>query len=419
MIAASACLTACISDEISSSSSDRPEFSSDSLRFGQVWMGETSPAVAVTVYNRCDKVMRITDVSVSGVRGADVRLNVDGFSGTAFHDLDIRPGDSIIVLADVLPEAPVIGGRIDFSVNGAVTSLPFVGEALDPLILRDVTVTADTRLEAGAIVRVFGCLTVADGATLLMEEGASVYFHDGASLCVAGRLVAQGTPDAQIKLCGDRLGNVVTSIPFDIIPGQWGGVSVEGGSVDMKCVNVFNPVVALKCGEEAEVSLDNCRLTNASQRVVDAASSCIDAVGCEFSSSPDGVVVLNGGRASFGRCTFASDYLFAASTGALLQLSDEATVEVGESIFFGSCPDLSPANPSGALFERCTFRSHGSDDNMFVGCLWNCDPLFDVDAGRYVFDYRLKQDSPARAILCGVRTDRYGVSGSLPGAYNS
>ena len=80
----------------------------------------------------------------------------------------------------------------------------------------------------GAIVRVFGCLTVADGATLLIEEGASVYFHDGASLCVAGRLVAQGTPDAQIKLCGDRLGNVVTSIPFDIIPGQWGGVSVEG-----------------------------------------------------------------------------------------------------------------------------------------------------------------------------------------------
>ena len=229
VIAASACLTACISDEISSSSSDRPEFSSDSLRFGQVWMGETSPAVAVTVYNRCDKVMRITDVSVSGVRGADVRLNVDGFSGTAFHDLDIRPGDSIIVLADLLPEAPVIGGRIDFSVNGTVTSLPFVGEALDPLILRDVTVTADTRLEAGAIVRVFGCLTVADGATLLIEEGASVYFHDGASLCVAGRLVAQGTPDAQIKLCGDRLGNVVTSIPFDIIPGQWGGVSVEGG----------------------------------------------------------------------------------------------------------------------------------------------------------------------------------------------
>ena len=187
----------------------------------------------------------------------------------------------------------------------------------------------------------------------------------------------------------------------------------------MKCVNVFNPVVALKCGEEAEVSLDNCRLTNASQRVVDAASSCIEAVGCEFSSSPDGVVVLSGGRASFGRCTFASDYLFAASTGALLQLSDEATVEVGESIFFGSCLILARRIRPGRYLSGALSGSMARMTICFVGCLWNCDPLFDVDAGRYVFDYRLKQDSPARAILCGVRTDRYGVSGSLPGAYNS
>ncbi|MDE5720162.1 MAG: hypothetical protein K2I34_05275 [Paramuribaculum sp.] len=388
------------------------------MKFGQVWMGEASPAVAVTVYNRCDKVMRISDISVYGVSGGDIRLNVDGFSGTVFHDVDIRPGDSIAVLADVLPEAPVIGGRIDFSVNGAVTSLPIAGQALDPLTLRDVTLVSDTRFEAGAIVRVFGCLTVAEGATLTIEEGAAVHFHDGASLCVEGRMLARGTPLAQIKLCGDRLGNVVTSIPFDIIPGQWGGMVVAGGSVDMVCVDVLNPVVALQCDGEAVVRLDNCRLTNASRRVVEMSSGIIEAVGCEFSSSPDGVVVLNGGRAAFSRCTFASDYLFAPASGALLQLSDDAVAEVGESILYGSCQDLSPTAPAGAVFDRCTFRSSGADDAMFIGCMWDCDPLFDVDAERYVFDYRLKPDTPVRAIVCGVRVDRYGVSGSMPGAYN-
>ena len=72
--------------------------------------------------------MRITDVELSGVAGADVRLNVDGFSGQTFHDVDIRPGDSIAVLADAFPERKEISGSIVFTVNGAVTSLPIAGD---------------------------------------------------------------------------------------------------------------------------------------------------------------------------------------------------------------------------------------------------------------------------------------------------
>lgn len=408
----------CISDDLSSSPADRPEFSAESLDFGQVWAGEWSPAVAVTVYNRGSKVMRITDVALSGVSGADVRLNVDGFSGLTFHDVDMRPGDSIAVLADAFPEGKEISGSIVFTVNGAVTSLPIAGEALEPLTLRDMAVTADTRIEAGSLVRVFGCLDVRAGATLVVEEGATLCFHDGASLWVGGKLIVQGTPELQVKLCGDRLGNVVTTIPFDLIPGQWEGIVADGGDIEITCADLLNPVTGLSCGGGAQVRLDNCRLTNASRRVVDVSASDLVAVGCEFSSSPEGVVTLSGGSAEISRCTLADNYLFASSTGALLQLDDGAVASVSESIFYGVCPDLNPSAPDGSSFVRCTFRSNGSDDALFVGCLWGCDPLFDIDAETYSYDYRLKQGSPAETIVCPVRTDRYGVSGTFPGAYN-
>ena len=368
----------CISDDLSSSPADRPEFSAESLDFGQIWAGEWSPAVAVTVYNRGSKVMRITDVELSGVAGADVRLNVDGFSGQTFHDVDIRPGDSIAVLADAFPERKEISGSIVFTVNGAVTSLPIAGEALEPLTLRDLTVTADTRIEAGSLVRVFGCLDVEAGATLVVEEGATLCFHDGASLRVGGKLIVQGAPGRQVKLCGDRLGNVVTTIPFDLIPGQWEGIIADGGEVEMTCADLLNPVTGLSCGGGT----------------------------------------LSGGTADISRCTLADNYLFASSTGPLLQLADGAVARVSESIFYGVCPDLNPSAPDGSSFVRCTFRSNGSDDAIFVGCLWGCDPLFDIDAETYSYDYRLKEGSPAEAIVCPVRTDRYGVSGTFPGAYN-
>ncbi len=37
----------------------------------------------------------------------------------------------------------------------------------------------------------------------------------------------------------------------------------------------------------------------------------------------------------------------------------------------------------------------GSDDDHFISCLWNEDPLFETVRNDYYFNYRLKEDSPA------------------------
>ncbi|MDE7125169.1 MAG: hypothetical protein K2O12_01635, partial [Muribaculaceae bacterium] len=69
-------------------------------------------------------------------------------------------------------------------------------------------------------------------------------------------------------------------------------------------------------------------------------------------------------------------------------------------------------------------RSEGSDNNNFISCLWDVDPLYFTVREDYFFDYRLQPDSPAleaadrsltRPDACA---DRYGtVRNAELGAY--
>jgi hypothetical protein len=71
-------------------------------------------------------------------------------------------------------------------------------------------------------------------------------------------------------------------------------------------------------------------------------------------------------------------------------------------------------------------KSSGSDDDNFISCLWGSNPLFYTVREDYVFDYRLKDDSPAIGAGDAASTrpeaalDAYGLArGSAPdlGAY--
>lgn len=37
----------------------------------------------------------------------------------------------------------------------------------------------------------------------------------------------------------------------------------------------------------------------------------------------------------------------------------------------------------------------GKDDEHFISCLWDEDPMFETIRSDYIFNYRLKADSPA------------------------
>ncbi|MDE6764735.1 MAG: hypothetical protein K2J52_00325, partial [Duncaniella sp.] len=93
-------LASCIEDGFDTSPSSQPIFSVDTLDMGVHFTSQPTPTRRFTVHNRHDKLLSISDISLRD-NGSDIfRINVDGFAGTEFHNVEIRPNDSIFVFVE-------------------------------------------------------------------------------------------------------------------------------------------------------------------------------------------------------------------------------------------------------------------------------------------------------------------------------
>lgn len=447
-------LPSCIDDSFTTSPSDQPLFSVDTLKMGTVFTEELTTTHRFTVSNPHDKSLSISRISLSGDGAEYFRLNVDGFSGREFSEVEIRGKDSIYVFVEAtLPasdsDLPVeINADIDFLTNGIEQSVVINAFGQDVVRLRNEIISSDTRLDAARPYQIFDSLVVGTDATLTLPAGTSLLFHDKARLVVRGRLVAEGTPDSPVTLAGDRTGNVVTDIPFDLMSRQWQGVVFHSASADnyLSHTIIKNTVEGVIVdGIEApesttSLTLQNCRLRNSGATVLYANHADIKAIGCEFGEAAYGLVCLVGGTHTFNHCTFANYYLFSVISGAAIQFwhfngdtDDESgmpymSADFGNCIIYGLGSDLSHSDftGTGIILRNCLLKSEGSDDDNFINCLWNTDPLYYTIRNKYLFDYRLHEDSPAIGAadpgltLPEAHLDFYGLErGSKPdlGAY--
>ena len=437
-------VSGCIEDGFTSNPSDQPEYSVDTLRFGTVFTGEGTPTRAFKVYNRHDKGLVISRIAFRSEGDADVfRLNVDGLSGKAFDNVEIRANDSIFILVEAtLPQnganLPVdIDAPIDFSVNGRTSTVVLNASGQDVERWRGEVVGSSASLSALKPYQIFDSMVVAEGATLTIPAGTSLYFHSGAELRVRGTLKVEGTPDAPVNFTGDRFGQVVGRIPYEIMSDQWGGVvfyqssrdnSLSHASIRNTSFGVWVDSVDADL-QEPVLTLVNCQLRNSAGSVLTSVCAPVDAVGCEFAEAPGGVVALYKGHHRFNHCTFANNYLFSAIYGAMLDMSGEGiSVDVSNSIIYGLGPQIAPSDIADAdvRIRHTMLKPSGSDDDNFIDCIWDSDPMFRTVRAEYFFDYRLRDDSPAigaaDASLTDPRTatDFHGVSrGAAPdlGAY--
>ena len=410
------CLAGCIEDGFSSSGSDQPEFSVDTLRMGTILTEQPSTTSRFVVYNRADKGMMISKVGLSGPAAGMFRLNVDGFSGREFSNVEIRANDSIFIFVEAtLPanerDVPVVvEASLDFMTNGVQRSLPLTAQGRDVTRLRGVTIDTDTRLEAGKPYQVFDSLVVAPGATLTVAPGAEFMFHDGAMMVVRGTLKAVGEQGREITFAGDRTGNVAADISFDIMSRQWTGIFFTPTSADNELsyahvCNTWQGVTVM----EAPLRMVNTRLRNSGGSVLEAYDARIEAIGCEMAEAADSPVYLSGGEHRFEHCTLSNYYLFVAPSQPIVTLDhfDEDTdngsgapylkAQFTNTIIYGLGPDLSHGDFTGlpVVIESCLLKSDGSDDDNFINCLWNADPLFNTVRDEYIFDYTLKPESEA------------------------
>ena len=447
-------LAGCIEDSFSTSPSDQPAFSVDTLDFGTVFTDEVTPTRRFVVYNHASKSISISDISVSGADAGCFRLNVDGISGESFSQVDIRGKDSIFVFVEAtLPERSGSGNaysaQIDFTTNGVRQSLPVEAFGQNVVRLRGHIVSANERFNSDRPYQIYDSLVVAEGATLRIAAGTRLCFHDKAALIVRGRLVCDGTAEKPIVMGGDRTGNVVTDISFEIMSRQWDGVYFTMSSHNNKLSHTeirntsAGVVIAGTGGADYEgrpqLELVNCILTNSGDYALYTYHSGVKAVGCQFSEASLGLVALIGGNHIFNHCTFANNYLFTVIGGPAVQFShlssDEKTgfddgsglpyvkADISNSILYGLGTEVSHGDLTGTdvYIRRCLMKSEGTDDDNFINCIWNEDPLYYTVREDYIFDYRLKPESPAigsadpQLTLPAASKDFYGLPrGSQP-----
>lgn len=406
----------CIEDSVATSPQVQPEFSVDTLKMDTVFTAQGTPTFRFTVYNRHDKILNIDRISLrSGAK--TFRFNVDGFSGTSFSNVEIRPNDSIFVFVEAtVPENGVAGitdviDHLDFLTRGVTRTMVIKASGVDVTRHRGEVITSDVTWTAEYPHQIFDSLVVARGATLTVSPGTRLLFHDGAKMKVDGRLIVNGSAEQPVHFAGDRTNNVVGSISFDLMASQWQGLvfSPESRGNMMSHAIVRNTVSGVLADSLSQVTLVNCRLRNSAGRALTAWHSELTAAGCEIADAPYGAIMLHGGKARLDHCTFTSYYLFSAPRAELIQFShaDDDTDDGSglprlealftNSIIYGLNSDLSLGDLSatGVTFTNCLFKSEGSDDDNFISCIWDADPLFYTVRNEYIFDYRVKPDSPA------------------------
>lgn len=415
-------VTSCINDDITDSPSATLEFSADTVSFGAIFTDLTTPTARLQVYNRNKKGVNISSIRFKNPE-TPFRINVDGVSGSSFTDVEIRGNDSIYVFLECfIDENDVfepfrVSDQLEFITNGVAQDVEVEAWAWNVTRLSSFEIEEDMTFTAERPYVIFDTLKIKSGATLNILPGAWLLFHDKAAMKVEGTLIAVGDTENFIRMSGDRLDDILPDVPYDQLAGQWGGIDIASESFGnrMEYVNMRSTVSGLRvdsCGDlsKNKLTLVNSWLHNSQGNVLSSEFAAVDAYGCCFSEAARSVVSLRGGRHNFVQCTIANSYLFASFYEPNLYLShclpDEAEEnenplmqanfengiiwgEIGAPLYPG---DLIGSN---VYMLNMLFKANGTDDENFINCIWNEDPLFYTVREDYYFDYRLQPDSPA------------------------
>lgn len=425
MVLVSIGMSSCIEDSFTTSASDQPTFSTDTVRMGELFTLDPSPTQRFIVYNRHSKGLSISRIAFSDDSRNCFRLNVDGMSGSEFNNIEIRAKDSIFIFVEAtIPENgannPVdILAHIEFLTNGVSSKMPVKVTAQDAVRLRgDVRYSADTSLNPDKPIHVFDSLVVEDGATLTLPAGTGLYFHDDARIVVHGTLHVDGSPEKPVNMTGHRTGFVAADIPYEIMSGQWKGIEFTQTSRANRIAHasIRNTTTGLTITEASSnedgipaLTLINSQVRNSQGYIIDAIHSDIFAAGCELADASEGILHLVGGNHTFNHCTIANYYLFTALGGPAVQFShingdtdDESglpylTADFSNTIIYGNGTELSLGDlkDTGVYLRRCLLKSKGENDEHFLNCLWDTDPMYFTEREEYIFDYRLRPESPA------------------------
>ena len=429
--------------------SDNPQdlltFSIDTLSFDTVLTTVNSPVLSFRVYNRHSKPLLISSIRLDEGTNSDFKISVDGIAGSSFENVEILANDSLYIFVDVKPKengeyTPMLfNDYIIFETHNIQQKVVLEAYGQDVYTWRGVILSNDSLLDNQKPYLIYDSLVIEKGATVEIGAGSVFYMYNDAQLVINGTIKIKGSLEKPVIFRGSRTDYMVT-IPYDLIPGQWGGIRFTSESYDNELVNVR--IRNGKFGINLDVSdnpsrskldMKNVVLTNVTGTLLQAFNCNIAAENCEFSNAKDALLYLIGGKYLFTHCTIANYYPYNPQLGWInsanetlvltntfmnwdLEIQEYYPVisaEFFNSIIWGgqysstSAISIQTMNTDTIipyLFQNCLLSNKETNNPQVVDCLFQVDPLFqksyyvDWETNSFYpsFDFRLQEDSPAK-----------------------
>ena len=434
-------VAACSDDaDFSSDPALRLEFSSDTISFDTLFTEIGSPTASFLVFNRNSSSLKINSVELGGGASSPFHVNVDGQYGNDIRDVEIRKNDSIFVFVNVSLDRN--DHDIPFEVRDSLLFLlesgrrqlvQLVAYGQDATVLRAPLFDCDTTLAAGAYI-IHDSLTVAEGCRLTLPEGCSLYFHSGAWMNVRGSLSAQGSSRRPVVFRGDRTDNLFDYLPYDRVPGQWGGITFQstsnGNLLDYCDLHSANYGLRMLSGDTAvqRLTVTNSSICNFSGNALECENARVDVGNTLIANAGGNCVKVVGGSVRFVHCTIANFYVWTQRDVALaLHNMLEGNIAPLREALFANCVisgskndeimgylyELGDTVPNGANFRFVSSLLNtmpaADDDENFMNIVWDDKGIKPfgkehfalIDNSVYKYDFHLDSLSSARGIADG------------------
>ncbi len=197
-------------------------FSTDTVHFDTVFTTIGSSTLQFRFYNPNSKAVKTT-ISLAGGSNSYYRLNIDGQPATEIKNYEILANDSAYVFVEVNVDPQnsnspmVIDDSVMFYTNGNQQNVKLVAYGQDVHLYNGEYIETPTWV-ADKPYLIYNSVAIKEDATLTIEAGADIYFHNESAMWVYGTLNVMGTTDARVTFQGDRLEEW-----YENAPGQWYG----------------------------------------------------------------------------------------------------------------------------------------------------------------------------------------------------
>lgn len=327
-------------DTFTTSRNNLLSFSIDTLRLDTTFSNVPTSTKTFWVYNQSGDGLRLSNVRLAQGNQTGFRVNVDGVelsavNGFQANDLEVRNKDSIRVFVEMTSPFNNAASPQELSDDLVFTLESGVQQRVnlrvyswDAQLIKGLRIARDTTITSSRPIVFQDTITVAEGATLSISAGTTLYFSNTAGIDVYGTLRSEGTAEQPVTLRGDRLDKLFPYLPYDRVSGQWQGIRFHKDSYNnlLSYTDLHSTYNGVVCDSaqtnQTKLTIANSTIHNCQGFGLQAINSRIEVYNSQFSNTLFACASFIGGDAQLTNCTFAQFYPFDSNRGSALSLSN-------------------------------------------------------------------------------------------------